>query len=73
MKKITKVICEGREFTIYEDEKGFCAIAKGSKATIRRNSKEDCIQAVIDLVNVDKIVETTGMSRQDAALKYYFG
>lgn len=73
MRKVTKVICEGREFTVYQDKNEFVAIERGQKTTLRRDDKEACIQAIIDAVNIDKIVEETGMNRLDAITKYYFG
>ena len=82
MEQVTKVDCDGRVFLVFEYDRGFWAVettyvgAYGrfdrSKA-LKRDSKEAAIQAVVDSVGIDKIVEETGMSRLDAITKYYFG
>lgn len=84
MKQVAKVDCEGRLFLIFEGDCEFYAVESKfismiyphgfpmSKA-LKRDSKEAAIQAAIDSVGIDKIVEETGMSRLDALMQYYFG
>lgn len=82
MKRVAKVDCEGRVFLVFEDDRGFWAVENKHVSitgnfcrdnAMRRDSKDEAINAVVATVNVDKIVEETGMSRLDAITKYYFG
>lgn len=84
MKQVAKVDCEGRLFLIFEGDYGFYAVESKFISPIypagfdmskahQRDSKEAAIQAAIDSVNIDKIVEETGMKRLDALMQYYFG
>ena len=84
MKKVAKVDCEGQLFLIFEGHGAFWAVDSkfistiyphgfSLHAAIKRDSKEAAIQAAIDSVGINKIVDETGKNRLDALIQYYFG
>lgn len=84
MNQVAKVDCEGRMFLVFEGNGAFWAVDSKFVSPIfphrfalhealKRDSKEAAMQAAIDSVGIDKIVEETGMNRLDALMKYYFG
>lgn len=76
-----RVICEGRTFLVFHDSKGYWAaedkdITNGvyqGKRNFLRDDLNEVIEAIIQHVNIEKLMKDEGLSRFEAAERVLFG